>query len=173
MTTAAIQPIAGVSAGKENDIEAIYPSIAGGALGGLIGSIMGAIASVPLLPLRLLVYIAVGAVCLPYAILAYALSKVTGSYYLLTNRSVQKRTILGGAMTQQVALSEIEEIVISTRSAYAFYHAGDVELQNASGNTLMVLEAVTYPDRVAQVIVDAREARRRSDASLAAIQARG
>lgn len=181
MATAVVQPIAGVSANRETEIEAIYPSIAGGVLGGLIGSIMGVVGSFPagigplkpvFLGVKLILSVAVGAALLPLSLLAYALHKLTGSYYSLTNRSIQERSIIGGAMSKQVALSDIQNIEIESFGGYEFYNVGDVVLQNAQGASLMTIKAVPYPERVSQIVIDAREARLRSDASLELIQAR-
>ncbi|QDT35506.1 hypothetical protein [Thalassoglobus polymorphus] len=174
MATATVQPIAGVSANREADIEAIYPSIAGSALGGLIGSIMDGVAGVPFLPLRLVISILVGALLLPLALLAYILTKLFGSYYVLTNRSIQQRNIIGNALSQQIALTDFEEIEIASSGSggYKFHRTGDLNLQNAKGTTLMTLTAISYPERLSQIIFDAREARIQSDESLSIIQNR-
>lgn len=181
MATAIIQPIAGVSANRETEIEAIYPSIAGGAIGGLIGSIMTIPASLPhgsgitmplFLGIKLAVYIAIGGALIPLGIAGYALHKLTGRYYVLTNRSIQERGIIGGAMSNQLALTEIQNIEISIPASYSFYDAGNVLLQNAQGKTLMTLKAIQRPERLSQILIDAREARVRSDESLANIQGR-
>ncbi|WP_417849537.1 hypothetical protein [Thalassoglobus sp.] len=172
MATATVQPIAGVSANREADIEAIYPSVAGSALGGLIGSIMDGVAGVPFLPLRLVISILVGALLLPLGLLAYILTKLFGSYYVLTNRSIQQRSIIGNALSQQIALTDFEEIEITSSGGYKFHRTGDLNLQNAKGTTLMTLTAISYPERLSQIIFDAREARMQADASLAIIQNR-
>ncbi len=172
MTTATVQPIAGVSANRETDIEAIYRSIAGGAIGGLIGSIMGGVAGIPVLPIRLAVYIAVGAALLPLGLLGYFVDKIFGSYYVLTNRSIQERAILGNALIKQIALTDFEEIEIATKGGYEFHRVGDLNLQSSKGATLMTLSAISYPERLSQVLFDAREARIQSDDSLSVIQGR-
>lgn len=182
MATAIIQPIAGVSANRETEIEVVYPSIAGGIIGSLIGSLMGIVAAFPpgqgitkpvLLGIKLLLYIALGAVLLPLGLLGYIVHKLLGKCYSLTNRSIQERGILGGAMSQQLALSEIQGIEITTAAGYEFFQAGDLNLQNAQGSTLMTLQAIPNPERLSQILIDAREARLQSDASLAQIQSRG
>lgn len=182
MATAIAQPIAGVSANRETEIESVYPSIAGGFLGIVIGTIMGIVSGFPVvggflkpvfLAIKLALYVAVGGLLLPLGLLAYAMHKLLGSYYVVTNRSVQKRSFIGGAMSEQLALADFQEIKISDVGGYAFYNAGDVLLQNAQGVTLMTLEAIPYPERLSQILIDARNARLHSDASLANIQARG
>ena len=182
MATAIIQPIAGVSANRETDIEVVYPSIAGEFIGSIIGSLMGIVAAFPsgegimkpvLLGIKLSLYIALGAILLQLGLLGYIVHKLLGKCYTLTNRSIQERGILGGAMSQQLALSEIQNIEITTAGGYEFYNAGDLNLQNAQGSTLMTLKAIPYPERLSQILIDAREARLQSDASLAQIQSRG
>ncbi len=182
MATAIAQPIAGVSANRESEIEVIYPAIAGGFLGGIIGNVMGIAAGVPsgkgiagtvLLAVQLTLYVALGAACIPLVLLAYVFNKVLGYSYVLTNRSVLQRSFLGGSLHSQVALGEISDIEITTESGYEFHRVGDLNLQNAQGTTLMTITAIPYPERLCQIIFDAREARVQSDESLATIQARG
>lgn len=181
MSTAVIQPIAGVSANRETEIEAVYPSIVSGVIGTLIGSLMGIASTVPsgkglskpvFLAIRLGLSVALGGALLPLGLLGYILHKLTGKYYSLTNRSIQERGIIGSAMTQQLALSEIQDIEITKGAGYDFFVAGDVNLLNAQGATLMTLKAIPNPARLAQIVIDARDARLQSDASLAQIEAR-
>lgn len=181
MSTAVIQPIAGVSANRETEIEAVYPSIAGGIIGSLIGSLMGIIAAFPagkgllkpiFLAIKLALYISLGAALLPLGLLGYILHKLFGKYYSLTNRSIQERGIIGSAMTQQLSLPEIQDIEITKAAGYEFYNAGDLNLLNAQGSTLMTLKAIPNPSRLCQILFDARDARMQSDASLAQIEAR-
>jgi hypothetical protein len=172
MSVAIAQPIAGVSANRETEIEVVYPSVAAGGLGQLIGSIMGIPAGISFTPLRVMLYVILGSVMLPLGILAYALSKLFGSCYVLTNRSVKARKIIGSQQFAQVSLGEIERIEITQQGGYAFHRVGDLKLENASGNVLMVIPAISFPERLRQVILDARNARQESDQSLARIQAR-
>lgn len=180
MATAIAQPIAGVSANRETEIEVIYPSVAGGFLGAIIGNIMSIATGIPsgkgiagtiLLAIRLALYVALGSVCVPLVLLAYAM-KVFGSSYVLTNRSVQQRSFFGGSMSNQVALGDIADIEVTTESGYEFHRVRDLNLQNAQGATLMTIAAIPYPERLCQIIFDAREARVQSDDAFAAIQAR-
>lgn len=182
MSSVFVQPIAGVSANRESEIEAVYPAIAGGVLGQIIGLIMGGISTafpskrgvlgVPLVVLRLVLFLTVGSVLAPFALLAYAITKLFGHYYVVTNRSVQRRAMIGGAMSQQITLAEISDIEIATSPAYEFHRVGDLNLLNAQGGLLMTISAIPYPQRLKQILIDAREARLLSDASLAKIEAR-
>ena len=182
MATAIAQPIAGVPANRETDIEVIYPSVAAGFLGGIIGSLMSIPMGIPFgkgiagtisLAVRLAIFVILGSICVPLVLLAYVFTKVFGHSYVLTNRSVQQRSFLGGTMTNQVALSDISNVEITTKPTYAFHKVGDLNLLNSQGATLMTVTAIPRPHRLSQIILDAREARVQSDNSLAAIQSRG
>jgi len=172
MSAVLAQPIAGVSSGREADIEAIYPSIAQGGLGRLIGTLMGAAGVVPFTPLRILAQLFVGSLLVPLALLAYAVTKLVGPYYQLTNRSVRMRRLIGGKLLRQVLLADIADIRITTRGGYEFHRVGDLQLIDSSGQVLMTLAGISYPQRLQQIISDARDARLRSDESLATIRAR-
>jgi len=173
MMTTMVQAIAGVSPSRESEIESFFPGIGSGAIGQLIGGILGGVQnSIPVLAIRLPVLIALGAACAPLAAIAYFL-RLLGSRYTLTNRSVQQRKIIGGSLVSQVALSDIDSIEIQTRSGYDFHRVGDVVLMNAQGAAQMTIEAIAFPERLRQIIIDARDARVLSDASLAHIDARG
>ncbi|WP_437228200.1 hypothetical protein SH661x_000776 [Planctomicrobium sp. SH661] len=172
MSVAIAQPIAGVSANRETEIEVIYPSVAAGVLGRFIGGVMGLAEAVPLLPLRLIAYIVLGTAMVPFAILAYALTKLLGNCYVLTNRSIYSRSIIGGRKGRQVPLGEIGDIEITSAGGYHFHRVGDLNLQNSAGNLLMTIPAITYPDRLKQIILDAQAARMLSDESFARIQSR-
>ncbi|MCA8998508.1 MAG: PH domain-containing protein [Planctomycetaceae bacterium] len=173
MSVGMAQPIAGVSTSRESELEAVYPSVAATLLGSIVGGFLGAASAVPLLPLRLLVMVVVGAAMAPLGLLAYGLQKVFGNVYAVTNRSVQVRKSLTKTQVQQVALSEIENIRIQTSGSYHFFRAGDLVLENAQGNDLLTIPGIPYPERLRQIIFDARDARLLADASLSTIQGRG
>jgi len=173
MSVVAAQPIAGVSANREAEIEIFYPSVAAGKLGQLIGQVMGLANLVPTTPLRLFASVILGIPMSLLAVLAYALNKLFGRCYLLTNRSVSVKPVLGSHLSQTVTLGDIAQIEISTsRSGYHFHRVGDVNLENAQGNILLTIRAVTYPQRVKQVILETQAARLLNDESLAVIQKR-
>jgi len=173
MSVAVAQPIAGVSANREAEIEVIYPSVAAGALGQMIGAVMGIANTVPTTPLRLLASLLLGIPMSLLAVLAYALNKIFGTCYVLSNRSVSSRSILGGRTGKSVPLTDIAHIEIHTSgNGYQFHRVGDVQLENAQGNVLLSLTAVSYPQRVKQIILDAQAARMLNDESLLLIQKR-
>jgi len=167
------QPIAGVPANRETEIEVVYPSIASGALGRFIGMFMGMASHVPTLPLRLLAYVALGLPMAGLAVLAYALNKISGTCYVLTTQSITPRPIVGGRPGKAVPLSEIAEIEItSSGSGYEYHRVGDLVLQNAQGATLLTIPAIAFPQRLKQIILDTQNARLLSDESLAVIRGR-
>ncbi|MFG0335422.1 MAG: PH domain-containing protein [Maioricimonas sp. JB049] len=166
------QAISGVSAGVENTIEIVYPSVSATGLGRLFGRLYN---SIPLkingIKLSQILF------CLPTApiptLFLYLPMKVGGNRYTLTNRSVQIWSALGGRMVQQLPLTEIAEIQIHVQSGQEFFNSGDLVLINNRGDVAMQLDGVPYPHRFRQIILDARNARVQSDESLAVIQARG
>lgn len=172
MSVAVAQPIAGVSANREAEIETIYSSVAAGSLGQIIGMVMGIAAAVPTVPLRLIAYVLLGIPMSVLGVLAYGLAKLFGKCFVLTNRSIRASSIVGGKSGRPVPLGDIAHIAIATKSGYAFHRVGDVVLENAQGQTLLVLPAITFPERVKNLILDTQTARQLSDESLAHIQAR-
>lgn len=170
-TATAPQPISGVSAGRETIIEDVYPSIAASGLGRFLGRLLDSI-PVSINGIRLSQALFAPVVA-PLALAGYLQFKVTGPVYILTNRSIQKRSSLSRNLQQSLALSEIEDIAVSVSAGQQFYRAGDLQLLNARGDVVMTLEGIPRPERFRQVILDARAARVRSDRSLEAIRSRG
>jgi hypothetical protein len=164
------QPISGVSAGREAVIEDLYPSIAAAGLGQFLGRLMNCIpGSVNGIRLSQVIFAPLVA---PLALAGYAKFKISGPVYLLTNRSVQVRSALGRNLVQTVALADIDNIAIRVSPGQEFYKAGDLQLLNASGDVLLTLGGIPHPERFRQIILDAREARVRSDRSLDVIRSR-
>lgn len=164
------QAIAGVSAGADSELESVYPSIAATTLGRLIGVICDSI------PLRIggvkLSALLFALPLAPLALLPYFFMKLFGQRYIVTNRSVRIASTLGVRMFREIPLGEIDNIAVDVQSGQAFYHAGDLVLLKPSGDAIATLEGVSRPFRLRQIILDAREARRENDASLATINAR-
>lgn len=173
MPALAPPPIAGVSANKEATLETVYPSVAATFLGKLIGSFLSIPAGIPFTPLRLALFLVFGGIVIPFALLAYAIVKVTGTCFEVTNRSVCERNVIGWQKRREVPLTDIAEFQIATQEGYDFHRVGDVLLNNAQGNTLMTVPAIAYPQRFVHVLQEAREARLRSDETLKHINARG
>lgn len=172
MVALATQPIAGVSANKETTIETVFPGVAATGIGRIIGSILGGVAKVPLLPLRLLMFIAVGGILLPFGLLSYLLLKAFGDCYEITNRSVRQRKVIGGNLIKEVPLVDAADVQVVVQESYQFHRVGDVQLLSSRGDVLMTIPAIQFPQRLQHVLLDAREARLRSDESLKHIQER-
>lgn len=171
MIVAIAQPISGVSANRETEIEIVYPGVAAGVLGKVVGLFMGVANGLPFTPVRLLACVMMGTVLVPLALLGY-FTKLLGNCYVLTNRSVYPRRIIGSRRDPGVSLTDIAQIEIGSGAGYQFHRVGDLRLLGAQGNTLLVIPAVAFPERLKQIILDAREARRHSDAALGVIQKR-
>lgn len=169
-STWSVQAIAGVSPNQERILEAVYPSVGASGLGRTLGGIFESI------PLKLngvkLSYLLFCLPLAPFALALYLLQKVVGSCYILTNRSVEIRKIVGRVLVEKVPLSGVDAVNIVPHAGQAFFRSADVELVNARGDVILRLDGVPWPDRFRQVILDAREARLKSDESLARINAR-
>jgi hypothetical protein len=169
MSTKKPQAISGVSSTYENVIEDVYPSIASTGLGQLLNTLYESIPGVGEVKLSYLLFVPP---TLPLALLAYFLIKIGGSKYVVTNRAVKVTTFLGGRTQEEAPLAQIEQVTVDPDSRLAFFRSGDVRLTNAAGDTLLLLRGVQYPDRLVQVIVETRDARKQVEASLATIRAR-
>lgn len=163
--------IAGVSSSGEVEIRTKYPSIGHTVIGGILGSIYESI-PVKLWGVKLshLLFVLPSA---PFAILGYAITKVFGERFVLTNRSIQRWASIGRRQIQSVALADIAEIAIETTPGMTFYKCGNLHLQDAKGKPLMVLKGVSRPEVFRETLLKSRESRTQVEASLAAIQARG
>lgn len=168
--TWARQPIAGVSPNQERVLETVCPSVAatglGQTLGGLFDSIDAKINGVKLSYLLFCLPLA------PVALAIYLIQKVVGNQYVLTNRSVEVRKLVGRVLIEKISLNDIEAINVVTRGGQAFYRAGDLELVNGRGEVVLRLAGVPWPERFRKIILETREARKSSDESLARIEAR-
>ena len=164
------QPISGVSAGTESLLESTCPSVAASPIGRLIGTLMDCI------PISIcnvkLSYVLFAPIAIALGLPGYFLYKLTGDRYEVTNRSVRLRKIIGGQLRKQVALADVADVVVHQQPGQAFHRAGDIYLLDAKGEALLTLPGVVYPERLQHVILEAREARIRNDASLKAIQGR-
>jgi hypothetical protein len=170
MSTKRPPAICGVSADKETLITVVYPSIActglGKGLGRLYESIPAKLGGVKLshwlFPLP----------TAPLAALAYLMLKASGDVYVLTNRSVQRRRSLGNRLVKSIPLTEVEEVEVVQGAGQQFYPAADLVLLNNAGNPLLQLQGVPRAEVFRNLIIEARDARRQVEASLATIRAR-
>jgi hypothetical protein len=106
------------------------------------------------------------------AVKLYFFLKLFGSRYVLTNRAVQEWKMLGQTMLAQAPLNEIADVVVRPQPGQEFYSAADLLLIAADGRTLMRLAGVKRAEIFRQTILQARDARVKTEASLAAIKAR-
>ena len=172
------QAISGVSAGTEAEIMTAYPTLAATGLGRAIGSLCDA---VPLktygIPVwRLMIAAVLALVVVPIAgtigLVLYFVTKMTGQRFVLTNRGLQVRQMIGVRLNSQASLSDIKSIDIQELPGQAFYKAADLLVKGGDGKTLVRLEGVQRPAVFRQTILEARDARQQVEESLKAIQSR-
>jgi hypothetical protein len=178
MSNVKSQAISGVSAGAETEIMTAYPSVAATVTGQRIGRLC------EVMPLkthgvpwpRLLIVLPLWLVVVPIALgvtlLLYAFMKLFGRRYILTNRSLQSRQLIGLRTFGQAHLADIKEIVIQELPGQAFYKAADLVAKGADGKTLLRLEGVQRPAVFRQTILEARDSRQQIEESLKTIQSR-
>jgi hypothetical protein len=164
--------ISGVSASSEAEIMTIYPSVASIGLARALS-----FGLYEILPLKIfgvkLSYLLFVLPTAPLAILMYGWLKVFGPRFTLTNRSLQKWKSLGSHKISQVALTDITGIEVRQLAGQKFYKAGDLVLIGGKGgDELMTISGVPYPHIFKQTILEARDARQMTAASLATIKAR-
>jgi hypothetical protein len=155
-----------------------YPSLAATGLGRAIGRLCDA---VPLktngVPWpRLIVGMLFWPIVVPFALTValglYTITKLTGQRFVLTNRNLQIRQMIGVRLNAQAPLSDIKNVTIRELPGQAFYKAADLLIQGADGKTLIRLEGVMRPAVFRQTILEARDARQQVEESLKAIQSR-
>ena len=176
MTEAVLTParkptaIAGVSASAETTIMEVFPSIACNAAGRGMGSLFES------LPVRIFgIKLSNLLFVLPFAPLAaliYFLQKVYGERYVLTNRSVQTWSGLGTHRQSLIPLEDIDEVTVSQDPGQVFYKAADIYLMGKNGQALAKLGGIPYAPIFRQTILEARDARRQTAASLDTIRKR-
>jgi len=170
MSTQKVQAISGVSPDQDTTMMTVYPSICAGGLGRLIGSAM------EMIPIRVLgvkpCNIIVGAIAAPIALLAYALTKLSGSRYRLSNRVVQIWSTIGERQIGEAALSDVESIDVEEQSGQQFYHSADLVLRKGNGDVLLRLPGVVRPEIFRRTILKARDAQMQVADSMKTIEAR-
>lgn len=174
MVSATPQAIAGVNPQSEASVMSVYPSISSKGLGRLIGQICDCI------PTRIMgVKLSCWLFGLPMAVpalIGYALTKISGYQFELTNRSVKVWIMFLGAksrLEKEIPLDDISEVAIEVLPGQEFYHAGDMYLLKEDGSSLLCMEGIQRPEVFRQNILKVCEAKNRTAASLKAIEARG
>jgi Bacterial PH domain len=164
------QAISGVTAGVETEIMTIYPSVASTGLGRILGSLYE---SIPLkingVKLSNLLFVLPTA---PFALALYAMLKIAGRCYRLTNRSVQIWSTLGQRLYVQATLGDIRAVEVEQSPGQVFYKSADLVLRGADGAPILRLEGVQRAEVFRQTILEARDAHAQVEASLATIRAR-
>lgn len=139
-----------------------YPSLAATAFGRVLGAAMEC------LPLSFgrvkLSYLLFGPIVVPLAVAAYAMQKIFGERYAVTDRSVERWPVIGGKRREAVPLAQVGGADVRVRTGQSFYDAGDVVLRYADGRELATLAGLQRPRRVCETIVEAADAARRTSA---------
>lgn len=172
MSTETPSAITGVRPGQETILLTRYPSVGSTGVGQFLGRLYE---SIPLfrrgIKLSHLLFVLPTA---PIGLLCYVWVKIPlwGVRYTLTTLAVQCWSMLGTRLIQQVDLADVEQVLIEQSSGQVFYKAADVVLRNAKGETLMRVSGIPAAQSFRRNILEARDAKRRVDASLATISAR-
>lgn len=170
MTVRTPQAIRGVSLSSEAPLEDIYPSIASTGVGKALDRLYNLIPQgFGQIRLSYLLFVPPTA---PLALLSYLTLKVTGERYAITNRGVKRVRVLGGQTLQQAAFEDMHEIQIDPESRSEFFQTADIRLNDIHGQTLLALRGVPRPDRVVDVIREAKRARGQVKDALDRIAAR-
>ena len=170
MSIAKPQAISGVSAGNENILTTIYPSLGAWRIGQWIGSLMNVI-PVKLLGIRLSNLLFAPA-AIPVVLPLYFAQKVVGNRYELTNTSLSKLSAMGSGRQATVDLADIGEVVVEQLAGQEFFKAADLCILSDGGEILMRLEGIPRAEVFRQTILKARDARTKVKESLTTIQAR-
>lgn len=170
MATLATQPICGVSSSSETEVRSRYPSIAATGVGRFIGSVCDSIPT-KIWGVKLSYVFALPLA--PLGTLIYALQKLFGIKYILTNRSVQVWSVIGTHQVRSAALTDIDDVELTVQPGQEFYHAGNLTLVGAKGDVLLTISGISRPDIFRENILKARQARTATEESLATIAARG
>jgi hypothetical protein len=178
MSNVKSQPISGVSAGSEAEIMTAYPSIAATIMGQRIGWLCNAVplktngVPWPRLLLAIILWPVVVPFALTVALILYFVTKLFGKRYVLTNRSLQVKQMIGVRTFAQVPLADIKQIIIRELPGQSFYKAADLVATGADGKAIIRLEGVQRPAVFRQTILEARDSRMSVQESLKTIQAR-
>lgn len=166
----ATSAISGVNPQRETLVMSTFPAIGAWSLGRLVGQLMESI------PAKIggikLSYIVFGPLLAVPGVKLYAALKLFDVRYSITNRSLQKRTVLTNNPVVSVPLEEIATLEIEQLSGQEFFPCADIYALNAKNEVLLHLPGVPRADVFRQIILDARNARVQVAKSLATINAR-
>ena len=167
----AVQAIAGVSSSSEAVVMTEYPSIAAGGVGQLLGRLYEC------LPLKIFGFgpslsHLFALLTSPLGVLLYALQKLFGHRYELTNRAVKIWASRSDRLISSIGLSDFDHIELHQLSGQVFYKASDIRFVGAAGETLLKLSGVKDAGAFKNAIERAAEAGRFVKSSMARIEAR-
>ena len=171
MATQKLQAIAGVSASEETEIRMKYPSVASTFIGKAIGSLCDCI------PVKIwgvkVSYMIFALPLAPLGVLLYALLKLAGRKYILTNRSVQVWSSLLPTCLKSIDLTTIDQIDIYQDDGQQFFNAANLVLLDKKGDSILHMPGLQSADIFQAIILKARDARVETEAAMATIAARG
>lgn len=148
-----------------------YPSIAAGLPGQLLGRLYECV------PIRLLgmgpslshIFALLTA---PLGVMLYALQKLFGSRYVLTNRSVQVWASRTNRLISSIGLDEFDHLELNQGPGQVFFKAQDIHFVNGAGKIVMKLSGVKDAGSFRNAIKGAADARRLVKQSMDRIAAR-
>ena len=165
----AVQAIAGVSPTSEAVVMTEYPSVAAGGIAQLLGRIYESVPSVLGLPKLSYLFALATA---PIGILLYALQKLFGQRYVLTNRAVQVWTSRGTRKVSSLGLLDFDHIEVDQNSGQVFYNAADLRFVGGNGETLLRLRGVKDAGAFRNAVQRTADSRRLVQESMDRIEAR-
>ena len=165
-----VQAIAGVSPSSEAVVMTEYPSIAAGGIAQVLGSLYESVPAPFGLP-KLSYVLALATA--PIGILLYAVQKLFGSRYVLTNRAVQIWTARSQRMVSSINLSDFDHVEVAQSPGQVWYNAADLRFIGANGETLFRLKGVKDAGAFKNAIERTADSRRLVQESMDRIVARG
>lgn len=156
---------------SESLVMTVYPSIAADGFGRVIGKLMNSV-PLPFTKNVNLSALILGLPLAPFGVFWYAVQKLFGNRYVLTNRSLQVWSSIGQRLVGSVPLGQIAEISVVERNGQQFFRAADLKILDAGGNVALTLPGVPRAAVFRQIIFEARDAHTQVEAALATIGAR-
>ncbi|MCH2213061.1 MAG: PH domain-containing protein [Fuerstiella sp.] len=109
----------------------------------------------------------------PLAIGLYALQRLAGESFVLTNRSLQIWAARSGRCVSSVDLSQVADAEVTQAPGQKFFKAGDILVRNASGEIIQRLRGVPDALSFSNAIQRTAESRRLVQSAMETIEARG
>ncbi|MEQ9408320.1 MAG: PH domain-containing protein [Fuerstiella sp.] len=147
-----------------------HSSVAAGGFGQLLGSLYESLPGPFGLPRLSYIFALITA---PLGLLLYAVQRLMGERYVLTNRSVQIWTARTGRMVASVGLLDFDHIELEQSPGQVFYNAADLRFVAADGKTLLRLKGIKDAASFRNAIQRTVDSRRMVQAAMSTIDARG